>query len=121
MKFGALIINQLAIYDQPIFVYLMPFAELLGGAWIVFDSNINPNYIETYVDKDSKAAILETEAIMAVKYKKSDVITLMHRLDIKLIELDSMLKDLANIQSFNELKSEIILREDLMFPVYQKV
>jgi Carboxyl transferase domain len=43
LKFGAEIVDALVDYKQPTFVYIPPFAELRGGAWVVVDSTINPN------------------------------------------------------------------------------
>jgi acetyl-CoA carboxylase / biotin carboxylase 1 len=43
LKFGAQIVDALVDYKQPTFVYIPPFAELRGGAWVVVDSTINPN------------------------------------------------------------------------------
>ncbi len=44
-------------YRQPIIIYLPPYAELRGGAWVVLDSKINPEYMEMFADKDSRLAI----------------------------------------------------------------
>ena len=41
LKFGAEIVDALVAYKQPVFVYIPPFAELRGGAWVVIDSTIN--------------------------------------------------------------------------------
>ena len=41
LKFGAFIVDALVGYTQPVFVYLPPFAELRGGAWVVVDPTIN--------------------------------------------------------------------------------
>jgi acetyl-CoA carboxylase carboxyltransferase component len=43
LKFGAEIVDALVAYKQPVFVYIPPFAELRGGAWVVVDSTINPD------------------------------------------------------------------------------
>ena len=35
IKFGAQIVDALHDYDQPIIIYIPPFAELRGGSWVV--------------------------------------------------------------------------------------
>lgn len=45
MKFGSYIVDGLREYAQPIFIYIPPYAELRGGAWVVVDPAINPRVI----------------------------------------------------------------------------
>lgn len=54
LKFGAYIVDGLRLYEQPILIYIPPFAELRGGSWVVLDSTINPLCIEMYADKESR-------------------------------------------------------------------
>jgi acetyl-CoA carboxylase carboxyltransferase component len=54
MKFGAYIVDELRIYNQPIITYIPPFGELRGGAWAVVDTTINPGFIEMYADPDGR-------------------------------------------------------------------
>ena len=35
IKFGAQIVDALHNYNQPIIIYIPPFAELRGGSWVV--------------------------------------------------------------------------------------
>jgi acetyl-CoA carboxylase/biotin carboxylase 1 len=37
LKFGAMIVDALREYKQPVFVYIPPGGELRGGAWVVVD------------------------------------------------------------------------------------
>lgn len=46
LKYGALIVDALVEYKQPVFVYIPPHSELRGGAWVVVDSTVNPNVME---------------------------------------------------------------------------
>lgn len=46
LKYGALIVDALVEYKQPVFVYIPPHAELRGGAWVVVDSTVNANVME---------------------------------------------------------------------------
>lgn len=41
LKFGSMIVDALVAFQQPIFVYIPPFAELRGGAWVVVDPTIH--------------------------------------------------------------------------------
>ena len=54
LKYGAYIVDALVEYTQPVFVYIPPFGELRGGAWVVVDPKINPDVMEMYADKDSR-------------------------------------------------------------------
>lgn len=42
---------------------------------------INPRYLETYADPESRAGVLEPEGIVEVKYKEKDLITTIQRVD----------------------------------------
>ncbi len=46
LKFGAMIVDNLRTFKQPVFVYIPPKAELRGGAWVVVDPTINPDMME---------------------------------------------------------------------------
>ena len=48
LKYGAMIVDALRDYKQPIFIYLPPHGELRGGAWVVVDPTINPSQMEMY-------------------------------------------------------------------------
>lgn len=54
VKFGSYIVDGLREYQQPVLIYIPPFGELRGGAWVVLDPKINPEYMEMYADKDSR-------------------------------------------------------------------
>ena len=54
IKFGADIVDALHDYDQPIIIYIPPFAELRGGSWVVIDPTINPREMEMYADPNSR-------------------------------------------------------------------
>ena len=41
LKQGSKIVDGLWSDKQPVFVYIVPNGELLGGAWVVLDSSIN--------------------------------------------------------------------------------
>ena len=54
LKYGAMIVDALVACKQPVLVYLPPHGELRGGAWVVVDPSINPDYMEMYADKESR-------------------------------------------------------------------
>lgn len=54
LKYGSYIVDGLVEYKRPVFVYIPPFGELRGGAWVVVDSKINPEVMEMFADKDSR-------------------------------------------------------------------
>ena len=54
LKFGSYIVDTLAAYKQPVMIYIPPFGELRGGAWVVLDEKINPQHMEMYADPDSR-------------------------------------------------------------------
>ena len=63
IKFGAQIVDALHNYNQPIIIYIPPFAELRGGSWVVIDPTINPTQMEMYADPDSRGGVLEAEGM----------------------------------------------------------
>ena len=54
LKFGSMIVDALVAYQQPLFVYIPPHAELRGGAWVVVDSTINSDVMEFYAAEDAR-------------------------------------------------------------------
>ncbi|XP_065833896.1 acetyl-CoA carboxylase-like isoform X2 [Oscarella lobularis] len=87
LKFGALIVDALRKYKQPVLVYIPPYGELRGGAWVVLDPSINPDSMEMYADKQSRGGVLEPEGTVEIKFKMRDVIKAMDRLDPECIRI----------------------------------
>jgi len=81
LQAGSLIVEQLRVYKQPVFVYIPGGGELRGGAWVVIDSQINPTHIETFADPAARGGVLEPEGVVEIKFKQPDLIKAMHRLD----------------------------------------
>jgi len=54
LKFGSYIVDALRQYSRPVIIYMPPYAELRGGAWVVLDPTINPEYMEMYVDTTAR-------------------------------------------------------------------
>jgi acetyl-CoA carboxylase/biotin carboxylase 1 len=87
LKFQRDIVEELRKYSKPILIYLFPHAELRGTAWMTFDSQINPNYIEVYADPEAKASVIDPESMIDMKFKKPELKKLIHRLDLTINEV----------------------------------
>lgn len=81
LQAGSLIVENLRSYRQPVFMYIPPGCELRGGAWVVIDSQINPDQIESYADTTAKGGVLEPEGMVEIKFRSKELISAMHRLD----------------------------------------
>lgn len=69
LKFGSMIVDALVDFKQPCFVYIPPKGELRGGAWVVVDPRINPEYIEMFADPDSRGGVLEPSGTVEIKFR----------------------------------------------------
>lgn len=96
LKFGSMIVDALVAYQQPLFVYIPPFAELRGGAWVVVDSTINADVMEFYAAEDARGGVLEAAGAATIKFRERDVISTAHRLDLPLQQLDQTIKTLKS-------------------------
>lgn len=134
LKFGSMIVDALVAYQQPLFVYIPPFAELRGGAWVVVDSTINSDVMEFYAAEDSRGGVLEAAGAASIKFREREIIEASHRTDHALIQLDKQLKALnqqisgASDHQYQELlnqredlQRQIKQREKHLFGVYQQV
>ena len=68
LKFGAYIVDALRTYTQPIMIYIPPYAELRGGAWVVVDPTINPTYMEMFADQYSRFVPSQEEMPIYICY-----------------------------------------------------
>lgn len=125
LKFGSMIVDALVSYQQPLFVYIPPFAELRGGAWVVVDSTINSDVMEFYAAENSRGGVLEAAGAASIKFREKEITQSAHRLDHVLISLDSKIAALkgahATDAEINEIQNEISTRERNLFGVYQQV
>jgi acetyl-CoA carboxylase / biotin carboxylase 1 len=123
LKYGSLIVDAFVAYEQPVFVFIPPFAEIRGGAWVVLDASINASVMEMYAASGSaRGGVLEANGAASVKYRTKDLIATMHRLDDKLIELDAKLgvSGLSEVE-VAEMKGSISSREASLLPVYEQI
>ena len=58
----------------PFYLYILPNAQLRGGAMVVISKYINPENIEIYSSKSANINILEASALKSIKYKNKDII-----------------------------------------------
>ena len=123
LKYGSLIVDAFVAYEQPVFVYIPPFAEIRGGAWVVLDASINSNVMEMYAASNSaRGGVLEANGAASVKYRTQDLITTMHRLDDRLQSLDAQLDaEGLPVESKTAIQTEIQCRERSLLPVYEQI
>lgn len=122
LKFGAMIVDQLRVYRQPVFMYLPPGAELRGGAWVVVDTTINPDMIEMYADPDARGGVLEPEGTVEIKFRKKTLETCMYRLDKEYRSLVEAAKNKsATPEERSQNLSKLAARYELLAPMYHQV
>jgi acetyl-CoA carboxylase/biotin carboxylase 1 len=86
-----MIVDNLRVYNQPVFVYLPPNCELRGGAWVVVDPTINIAMMEMYADPLSRGGVLEPEGLVSIKFREKTKRETMYRLDEEYRRLDTAL------------------------------
>jgi len=122
LKYGALIVDAFVAYQQPVFVFIPPFAEIRGGAWVVLDASINAGVMGMYASKGTaRGGVLEANGAASVKYRRNDLIITMHRLDDKLIVLDATLKEQSDEADRAATSERIAERERSLLPVYEQL
>ena len=124
LKFGSMIVDALVEYQQPLFVYIPPFAELRGGAWVVVDHTINTDVMEFYAAEDARGGVLEATGIASIKFRDPEIKATAHRLDHVLIRLAGELQG-AIESNDSELKKkiekQIQIREKTLMGVYRQI
>lgn len=123
LKYGSLIVDAFVSYEQPVFVFIPPFAEIRGGAWVVLDASINASVMEMYAASGTaRGGVLEANGAASVKYRTKDLLLTMHRLDHELKILDEKLKSAAGNTGLElEIQTEIKARENALLPVYEQI
>jgi acetyl-CoA carboxylase/biotin carboxylase 1 len=122
LKYGSLIVDAFVKYQQPVFVYIPPHAEVRGGAWVVLDPSINASVMEMYASTGTaRGGVLEANGAATVKYRTKDMLATMHRLDDRLRELDAELRERVCEVERQEVSDAIKEREQALLPVYEQV
>eukprot|EP00536_Pseudo-nitzschia_multiseries_P005377 jgi/Psemu1/318630/estExt_fgenesh1_pm.C_1000011 len=123
LKYGSLIVDAFVAYEQPVFVFIPPFAEIRGGAWVVLDASINSSVMEMYASsKTARGGVLEANGLASVKYRTKDLLKTMHRLDKTLTDLDKQLaaEGLSESEA-TDIQKSIKSRECALLPVYEQI
>mmetsp|Transcript_38290 Transcript_38290/g.56396 ORF Transcript_38290/g.56396 Transcript_38290/m.56396 type:complete len:1127 (-) Transcript_38290:624-4004(-) len=121
LKYGSQIVDAFVAYEQPVFVFIPPFAEIRGGAWVVLDASINASVMEMYAASGTaRGGVLEANGAASVKYRAKDLLITMHRLDEKLKSLDLDLQN-AEEGAKEEVQAAITKREHALLPVYEQI
>ncbi|OQR88272.1 acetyl-CoA carboxylase [Achlya hypogyna] len=121
LKFGAEIVDGLVGYRQPVFVYIPPFAELRGGAWVVVDPTINADVMEMYADPQGRGGVLEPAGLIEIKYRKPALLTTAHRVDATLVRLDAALAAATDDSTRADLLRDIRAREAKLLPILTQI
>jgi acetyl-CoA carboxylase/biotin carboxylase 1 len=122
LKYGSFILDALIKYEQPVFVYIPPFAQLRGGSWVVLDPVINREFMEMYADEDARCGILEPEGIVNVRYRQDKQLKTMARLDPEYGALCRKLADPSlSKEEVDDTKAKATAREQLLLPIYLQV
>jgi len=122
LKYGSLIVDAFVAFEQPVFVFIPPYAEVRGGAWVVLDASINSNVMEMYATTGTaRGGVLEANGAAAVKYREKDLLKTMRRIDQKLITFYDELDVLVDDQKRQQIEREICKRESLLLPVYAQI
>ncbi|KAL9647632.1 hypothetical protein ABK040_015123 [Willaertia magna] len=122
IKFGAYIVDALVDYKQPVFVYIPPYGELRGGAWVVVDPMINNDVMEMFADTKSKGGILEASGIVEIKYRKQELIATIARLDEEYIKLSRELgRNDIDLNEKSLIKQKMNQRIEKLLPIYTQV
>merc|ERR1719245_1599925 len=122
IKFGAMIVEALHSYNQPIIIYIPPHAEIRGGSWVVIDPNINEQQMEMYADPDARGGVLEAEGIVSIKIRSKMQRAMMERLDPEMSGLASQLQA-EGVSPEERLRVEDAMRkrEEVLAPIYHQV
>jgi len=121
LKFGSMIVDAFVAYNQPLFVYIPPHAELRGGAWVVVDHTINADVMEFYAAEDARGGVLEAAGAASIKFRDREIRSTANRLDPVLVHLKRDLDDCGDASSRREIEKKIAERERLVIGVFRQI
>eukprot|EP00762_Andalucia_godoyi_P000340 ANDGO_03235.mRNA.1 Acetyl-CoA carboxylase len=116
LKYGSYIVDALREYSQPIFIYLPPFAELRGGAWVVVDPSINSAQIEMFADPNARGGVLEPDGVVEIKFRDVDLKNTMNRLDVECSRLA-----VAGSSGDAVARAKLSERQQQLLPTYRRM
>eukprot|EP00759_Apiculatamorpha_spiralis_P056419 PhF_6_TR8015/c0_g1_i3/m.12428/K11262/ACACA; acetyl-CoA carboxylase / biotin carboxylase 1 len=123
LKHGAHIVDNLRVYDVPIFIYMPPCAELRGGAWVVLDPAINHcSMLEMYSDTTARGGILEPSGVVEIKFRDKDINDLILRTDAEAQRLQAIVRKSAEDPT-NAATADATLKQRLkhLRPIYEDI
>ncbi|MEA3559491.1 MAG: carboxyl transferase domain-containing protein, partial [Candidatus Thermoplasmatota archaeon] len=121
VKFGSMIVDELVHFDLPVILYFPPYAELRGGAWVVIDSQINPDQIVLIADEHATGSILEPSGMESVPLIKRQIKRDMIQQDPILSRLyRDRTKFATQMDRIKHIDQEIEEREAEIWPEYLK-
>ncbi len=121
VKFGATIVDELVYFDLPVILYVPPFAELRGGAWVVIDPQINPDRIVLIADEHATGSILEPSGMESVPLVQRQISRDMIQQDPILSELyGNRTKFATQMDRIKQIDQQIEEREAEIWPEYLK-
>eukprot|EP00105_Crassostrea_gigas_P035036 XP_019919184.1 PREDICTED: acetyl-CoA carboxylase 1 [Crassostrea gigas] len=103
-------------------IYIPPYAELRGGAWVVVEPTINPTHMEMYADELSRGGVLEPEGTVEIKFRRKDLEKTMQRLDTTCIQIvEKLTSPQLNPDEKAELQKRLAARQEKLLPMYHQV
>jgi len=121
LKYGAMIVDELSKYDLPVVLYMPPYAEIRGGAWVVVDSQINPDHITFLVDEHATGSVLEPSGMESVPLVEREIRKDMRKNDPLLAKLyDERKRYPGQLDRVRDIDEKLDEREKELYPNYVK-
>jgi len=121
LKYGAMIVDELSKYDLPVVLYMPPYAEIRGGAWVVVDSQINPEHIKFLVDEHATGSVLEPSGMESVPLVEREIRKDMRDNDPVLAKLyDERKRYPGQLDRVRDIDEKLDEREKELYPSYVK-
>ncbi|CAE7920250.1 ACAC [Symbiodinium sp. KB8] len=122
LKYGSMIVEALVDYTQPVFVFIPPYAELRGGAWVVVDPTINSSVMEMYAAPEARGGVLEPSGTVEIKFRDRQRLAAAERFDPILKRLHEQLKEPGISQvDKSRIEKDIKKREKTMHNLYLQI
>ena len=117
-----MIVDAFVAYNQPLFVYIPPHAELRGGAWVVVDHTINKDVMEFYAAEDARGGVLEAAGAASIKFRDHEIIKTANRLDPVLLGLQQELSACqGRSEEYKEIKRRMDARQKMVMGVFRQI
>ena len=121
LKYGSMIVDELSKYDLPVILYMPPYAEIRGGAWVVIDTQINPGHIRFLVDEHATGSVLEPSGMESVPLVEREIRKDMRSNDELLVRLyNERNRHIGQLERVRDIDRRIDERENETYPDYVK-